>query len=212
MNEELKVHGKLSLELWALIAACAFPVVVSWLLYMYPGLLPKQQVNHGELIQPQRPIPALNLHTLHGQEISLSSLNGSWTLVTLSGNSCDKVCQQHIHDLRQIRLALGEDMYHIQRLLVLSDPHPANEFLKLIADYPDMLVVAGNDTAFKDFLSTFESIDATSRKGIYIIDPMGNLMMHYSSDTKAKDILDDMERLLMATKNWLGREQEPRQI
>ena len=206
MNDEIEVHGKPRLELWALIAACAFPVVASWLFYINPHLLPKQQVNHGELIQPQRPMPSMNLHTLHGQEMSLSSLNGSWTLVKLGGNSCDKVCQQHIHDLHQIRRALGEDMFHVQRLLVLSNPHPTDEFLELIANYPGMLVVTGNDTAFKDFLSTFESFEETNRHGIYIIDPMGNLMMHYSSETKAKDILNDMERLLMATKHWLGRE------
>lgn len=212
MNEKIEVRGKPRYELWALIATCAFPVMLSWLYYINPGLLPEQQVNYGELIEPQRPMPSLNLHTLHGQEISLSSLKGTWTLVTLSGDTCDKICQQQIHDLRQIRLALGEDMYYVKRLLVLSNPYPADEFLDLIAEYPDMLVIAGNDTAFKEFLSTFENPDAANSKGIYIIDPMGNLMMHYSSETKAKDILDDMERLLMATKNWLGREEGPLQI
>jgi cytochrome oxidase Cu insertion factor (SCO1/SenC/PrrC family) len=211
MNDKIEVRGKPRLELWALIIVCAFPVVFSWLFYMNTDLLPKQQVNHGDLIEPQLPIPSLELQTLNGQKTSLSSLKGSWTLVKLGGNSCDKACQQHIHDLQQIRRALGEDMQHIERLLILSSPQPDDEFRELIEQYQGMLVVSGNDTAFRDFLSNFENFEGRGKEGIYIIDPMGNLMMHYSSETNAKDILNDMERLLMATKHWLGKEEQPHQ-
>ena len=38
---------------------------------------------------------------------------------------------------------------------------------------------------------------------VYILDPMGNLMMRYAHDAPAKDTLEDMERLLKASKNWI---------
>jgi len=38
---------------------------------------------------------------------------------------------------------------------------------------------------------------------VYILDPMGNLMMRYASDAPAKDVLKDMGRLIKASKNWI---------
>ncbi len=205
MNEADAATGKSMTTMWLLIAICAFPVVASWFLYFNPGLLPAQRGNRGELIQPPRPVPSVNLYTINGQQLTPSSLHGYWTLVTLGGNSCDKVCQQHIHDIRQIRLALGKEMYHIQRLLVLTRSEQPDEFLAMIAGYPGMHVVTGGDTAFDSFLSVFGKSGEMDKDVVYLIDPMGNLMMRYRPGVPAKDILKDLERLLKATKHWIGQ-------
>ena len=186
--------------LWVLMAVCAFPMVASWLLYFYPGLLPNRQVNNGELIQPAVVLPPVIFQTVENQSLMASDFQGFWTLMTLGGDNCGDICRQHIHDFRQIRLALGKDMYHIQRLLVLTQAEQGDEFYEFLDNYKGLHIVTDRSHIFEDILhNSGESLDA-----VYLIDPMGKIMMRYSPEVPASDILEDMQRLLKATNSWIG--------
>lgn len=202
MNEVREKSSKVKplTTLWVLVAVCAFPMVASWLLYFYPDLLPNKQVNNGELIQPSVDLPPVNFQTVDKQGLTASDFQGFWTLMTLGGDDCGDICRQHIHDFRQIRLALGKDMYHIQRLLVLTQAEQAEGFYELLGNHKGMRVAIDGDHAFEGILHRPRgSLDA-----VYLIDPMGKIMMRYSPEVPASDILEDMQRLLKATNSWIG--------
>ena len=38
---------------------------------------------------------------------------------------------------------------------------------------------------------------------MYLVDPMGELMMAYSPEQPAEDMLADLEKLFQASKNWI---------
>src|SRR3712207_6155818 len=59
---------------------CAAPVIASY--FTYYVVRPEGRRNFGELIEPQRPLPA-----------SLSALKGQWLLVSVGGGACDARCE-----------------------------------------------------------------------------------------------------------------------
>ena len=204
MNEYQTKNNKFRFELWILIVICAFPMTASWFFYNHPDFLPKQQANQGELINPQHPVRFENLKIIDEREFPALNLDGLWTLVKLNEGNCSKTCQQDIYDFNQIRLALGEDMRYLQRILVLSGTTITDEYLKTISKYPKMVIITEAQPFFSDFVSNFANFEEINNNGIYLIDPKGNLMMHYSHGISSENILKDLERLIMATKNWLG--------
>ena len=62
--------------LYLLIAVCVAPVIASYLAYYF--WRPEARSNYGDLVEPQRPIPALHLRTLDGRPFDPAALKGTW--------------------------------------------------------------------------------------------------------------------------------------
>jgi hypothetical protein len=84
----------------------------------------------------------------------------------------------------------------------MTVPDAKEEGAALATEFEGMQVAlsdAAGDVRLLDLLGT----RAAGLDRLYILDPMGNLMMRYAPDAPAKDTLKDMERLLKASKNWI---------
>jgi len=185
--------------LWAMIAVFAAPVIAAWFFYLNPEYLPTGRTNKGELIAPVVALPAdLALSTQDGTDFSRDLLAGKWTLVYLAGGTCDDACRDQLIVLRQIRLALGESQRSVERLLVLTDATATDLARELSAEFAGMRIALGGVR-----LPGLLGKGAAALDRIYILDPMGNLMMRYAADALARDTLEDMEHLLKASKNWV---------
>ena len=166
------------------------PLVLAAILYFGgPEFRPRETVNHGELIQPPVLLPAL-------EHADGTLLRDAWTVVHIDRGGCGEACRAALHDTRQVRLALGRNGDRVRRLLLASGqaPQPAD----LTDRHPDLVVVrVGPREA--DLLEAFPAPDdgppqAAGR--IYVVDPLGNLMMRYPSDNDPGGLLEDLERLL----------------
>jgi hypothetical protein len=189
--------------LWAMVAVFAAPVIAAWFFYLNPEYLPSGRTNKGELIEPAVALPPeLGLFTPDGAELDRGELGGKWTLVYLAGGECDDDCMEHLIAIRQIRLALGESQMSVERLLIMTDPHAGDLAAKLAGEL-DGMQVALTDAPGGIMLLDRLGEGAPALGRIYILDPMGNLMMRYAPEAPAKDTLKDMERLLKASKNWI---------
>lgn len=187
--------------LWAMVAIFAAPVLAAWFFYFYPQYLPEQRSNRGELIDPVVTLPeAPGLRTAAGEPLDRERLFGRWTLVYLAGGPCAEDCLARLRDLRQIRLALGEGSQRVDRLLILTSGADAAEMSRLTGRF-DGLQVAEARGPFLDALLAQLGPEPLDR--VYLLDPMGQLMMRYAQDAPAKDTLRDMERLLKASKSWI---------
>jgi hypothetical protein len=187
--------------LLAMIAIFAAPVIAAWFFYLNPGYLPAGRTNKGELIEPVVPLPPeLRLSDPRGAAFDPAALAGKWVLVYLTGGECGDACMEHLIAIRQIRLALGESQFSVDRLLIMTDPS-ARDLAARLAGELDGMQVALTDAASGAALTDALGEGALGR--IYILDPMGNLMMRYASDAPAKDTLKDMERLSKASKSWI---------
>lgn len=203
MNGQVSGEKKRGITpLLLMVAIFAAPVIAAWFFYLNPEYLPSGRTNKGELIDPVVTVPPeLGLFTPEGAALDRSALEGKWTLVYIAGAECGAACRDRLIAIRQIRLAVGEDRLSVARLLILTDP-AANELAsELAADFAGMKVALADAAGGVRLLDLLGQAAALDR--IYILDPMGNLMMRYAPDAPAQDTLEDLERLLKASKNWI---------
>ncbi len=80
-------HWRRYRPLYLLLAVCLAPVIASYTAYYL--LPPGGRTNYGALIEPQRPLPELNLRQLDGSAVPSASLHGSWTMVQVDAGACD---------------------------------------------------------------------------------------------------------------------------
>lgn len=178
-------------SLWLIIGLSAAPVLAAYVMYYF--LPPRAQVNRGELLEP-RPLPGAGLELLDGSVFNLSRLKGKWVLAIVDSARCDEPCRRKLYSLRQVRLAQGRNMDRVERLWLIADradPDPA-----LAAGFEGTWFVRAASSAV---LAAFPAAGAASDH-IYIIDPLGNLIMRYAGNADPRDVVKDMERLLKASR------------
>jgi len=189
--------------LWIMVGVFAAPVIAAWFFYLNPDYLPAGRTNLGELIEPLAPLPEdVALTTPAGDLFDRRVLEGKWTLTYLAGAVCGEDCMRRLADMRQIRLALGESSLSVDRLAIVTDPSGVQMASGIERDFEGMQV-ALTDAAGGMRLLDLLGEGAAGLDRLYILDPMGNLMMRYAPDAPAKDTLKDMGRLLKASKNWI---------
>ena len=182
-------------NLLMLIALFLLPVVIAWLLINV--WRPGGSVHHGELLNPAQQIAHWQGEDLAGEQLDKSWLNGRWTLAYLAASAdCGASCQQGLYNIRQIRLALGKDMGRAQTLLLLP-ALPASSVQQWLAQEHEGMRKIVADQQTRAFL---RDAFAGAQRGIYLIDPLGNLLMRYGLDVTAKSILQDVKRLLKYSK------------
>jgi cytochrome oxidase Cu insertion factor (SCO1/SenC/PrrC family) len=160
--------------------------------YGYGSWHPGGRVNQGDLIQPARPIPPLALTRLGSGSTDPNFLQGKWTLLYLEAGPCAAACRAHLYDTRQVRTALDRDMNRVQRVF-LSGTAVEDGLRNL---HPDLLLLR-LDSAAEPLVARLPGGAIAIGSGrIYVIDPLGNLMMSYAADAKPKGLLEDMKRLL----------------
>lgn len=192
--EQNKQQRKGRWKLFAVIAICASPLIASYLTYYV--IKPESRTNYGELIDPRaHPMPALQTATLDGQRTELGALKGKWIMLQAGGAECAEPCMKRLHDTRQLRLAQGKDMDRIERVWLITDDKPLETVL--IREYDGMHMLRANETILKTWLPTEAATTVVDH--IYLIDPLGNLMMRFPKDADPAKVKKDIGKLLKAS-------------
>jgi protoheme IX farnesyltransferase len=110
-------HGRW--KMLGVLLICAAPVVASY--FTYYVIRPEGRRVYGELINPQRTVPALTASTLDGGDKRLESLKGQWLLVSVAGGDCDPACQKHLYLQRQLRESLGKEKDRVDWVWLIND-------------------------------------------------------------------------------------------
>jgi hypothetical protein len=120
------------------------------------------------------------------------TLRGKWFLVMADGAECDARCERKIWQLRQLRTMQGKEMERVERVWLVDDRgEPA---ARLHEPFAGTWVVRQPDPALLAALPLAKG--AELRDHIWLVDPLGNLMMRYPPDADASRIRRDMTRLL----------------
>ena len=183
-----------------LLAFFAAPVVLAWLaFYVFPEWRPAGTSNHGQLITPLRPLPAFQLETLSGEPIDETFMRGKWTLVYLAQGACAEPCVRQLYNLRQVRLAQGKNIDRVQRLMLWerADLRPGQQ-AELVEHFPGQVIALMPGQAPAVLLETFvlDEQDPMRAGRVYLVDPLGNLMMSYQPEDEPRGTIKDLERLL----------------
>lgn len=181
-------------KLFAVILVCASPIILSY--FMYYVVKPQSRTNYGTLIDPRNyPIPELGTVALDGKPLALEVYAGKWIMLLVSGAECPTTCQEKLHDMRQLRLAQGKEMERIERVWLITDDEHLDTML--MREYDGTHMLRSKLDAVRGWLPVDEG--TTVFNHIYMIDPLGNLMMRFPKDADPNKIKKDIVKLLKAS-------------
>jgi hypothetical protein len=185
------------------LAALFFaPIGVAFYLYYGLDWHPGGRVNRGNLIVPPRPLPALTLPRVRADGADAGGmtppdfLKGKWTFLYWGSGSCGARCRTDLYNTRQLRIALNRDMDRVQRVFIAEGACCDMDFLR--AQHPDLITVRATAAAapLLEIMRQSAGDDPVTAERVYLIDPLGNLMMWYAPDARPKGMLEDIKRLL----------------
>ncbi len=174
-------------KLLLLLALMSAPVIVSYVLY-FTEYRPKS-THYGDLI-PIVKVTGIGVNQNDNTILRMKDLHGKWTLVMVDSGQCDETCINKLYFMRQVRLVQGKEKHRIERLWLINDEvRPDDELIK---QYEGTYFVSAKDSEILGYIETQE----TQTKHIYLIDPIGNLMMRFPEDVDGTKMGHDLKRLL----------------
>jgi len=189
------------IKLLLILLVCAAPVIASCLAYYV--VPPAGRTNYGDLIEPQRPLPALTLRLDGdgdggggGERFDVGTLRGQWLMVQIDSGACDPACRDKLLMMRQQRTMTGKDRDRIERVWLITDAAPVAA--ETAREYEGTLMLRA-DRAELDRLFP-PAAGGRVEDHIFLVDPVGNLMMRLPRDADANKVKRDIAKLLKASR------------
>jgi peroxiredoxin len=181
--------------LWLVLLVCASPLIASY--FTYYVLKPEQRNNYGTLVdQRAHPVPAgLATTTLDGRAQPLADFKGKWVMLMAAPGACADACQKQLFAMRQLRLMQGKEMDRIERVWLITDREPLDTII--IREYDGTHMLRADPAAVRQWLPA--DLGTTPANHIYMIDPLGHLMMRFPQDPEPRKVYKDIYKLLKAS-------------
>ena len=195
------------LQLIGLLAVFIVPLLIAWVWYIYitSGTDGVASRAYGELLPQALPLAEFTTTSRRQTEqedqenaFAYRDLRHIWTLVHMEQSAaCAADCAENLYFTRQIRIALGRESLRVQRVALLADDLDA----EALAQHPGLIRLVGTAAA-----PLAEQIQAASAdlsactQCIYIIDPLGNIVMRFPKDLERRFILKDLKHLLKTSR------------
>ena len=160
----------------AVLALFALPPLAGWLAVRH--WQPDRLTNYGQLIGPAEFQPA-GLRSVNGGSFDLGSLHGRWVLIQVADGVWGAPCRTGLFLVRQARLAQGPDMDRVDRLLLAKQ------------------VLQAGDRELHQAIAADASLPLAA--GLYLMDPLGRIMMRYPQSPDSAGLIRDLRRLLKAS-------------
>lgn len=181
-------------KLFAVLAVCATPLIASY--FTYYVVKPEGRTNYGALLDPRaHPMPSLGAAALDGKPAALDAYKGKWIMLQVDDADCQERCKKKLFEMRQLRLIQGKAMDRIERVWLVTDDKPLDTIMMREYDGTRMLRVKPD--VLKAWLPT--EAGTTIADHIYMIDPLGNLMMRFPKDADPNKVKKDIAKLLKAS-------------
>lgn len=197
LNAEQQRKGRLVVI--SMVIFFLVPIFVVVLMYKF-NWKPATGVSLGELVTPARLIAMPNnLKDNNNQAVTADFWKDKWSIVYIAAK-CEQTCEAKLHDMRQIHVSLYKEMPRAQRVLVTEQLENA----KYKAMYPELFIIDKPANSLADLTTQFNigAESAVNSDRIYLVDPLGHIMMSYPSSALAKDIRKDISQLLRYS--WAG--------
>jgi hypothetical protein len=165
----------------ALAAVFLLPLVLAFVMYYGNTWRPVTRTNHGELLDPVRQLPP-----------TANLFKDKWTLAYIGNGACDDACRSSLYFMRQTRLSLNNEMSRVDRVFLATGSCCDRQYLE--REHAGLTVVDATTPQMRELLNAFPTTDRSH--SLFIIDPLGNLVMRYDTRDDPKGLLDDMKKLL----------------
>ena len=185
-----------------IVTLFVLPLALAWM--MFTGSIPYKSENTrnlGQLVIPMVPLDWSGVVTAEGSSAT-DSLGGFWVILYAMPASCTKPCQDLVTKLRQVHLASGQNLDRIKIALLLRSKPGASMANDLLGIYPRFKLLSHPAQNFSSALGQAGSNSSGKDKdpAIYLVDPLGNIMMTYNGDDGPSKLNKDLTRLLTWSK------------
>ena len=175
-------------KLLLLVTVMIAPIALSYILFYWGA--PSTSVNYGELIKVEKALPDVILHKTNGEAFSISQLRGKWVMLVVDSGECGELCREQLYYMRQVRLMQNKKMDRIERVWLIDDDKIPETGIK--EDFKGTIFInAQKSKLLKEIPAKISQHDH-----IYMIDPLGNLMMRFPKDIDPSKMAKDIKRLL----------------
>jgi len=190
MNKKEETPQRSTTTLWILLAISVLPFVAAYAYYNFGSF--NKFSNNGEILRQVIDVQSLQLKNKDGQKIAREDLTKKWRMILIVKNDCDKNCQLSLYNMRQLNVALGKHYDRFRHMLIHTET--------MDTDFANLV-----ETQYKDTLHSYSSTAILNEafkdaeifsNSIYIMDPIGNIMMRFDLNMDPKLILKDLNRLL----------------
>jgi len=164
-----------------LLALVIGPMFLATAMFYGGFWIPEGRSYHGELIGGRTTLSELGVPFETGK---------GWQLLVSAPQECAEQCQQLIYLARQIHIGLGREASRANHALAVARPLSADLDERLLKEYPQLLRYQLNPDAYA------QELPDNAVPQLWIVDPLGNLVLRYPPDTQGKDILIDLRQLM----------------
>ena len=179
--------------LLGIIAVFVAPIILGTIVFLNADRLGLSvaTTNYGTLIQPPVNLSVEGVTVDQAPADVEALVRNKWTLLYITPSDCAEACKARQALMKRMRLLTNEDMRRLQTVSVY--PQAPTNAAELANDYSSMTIAIADEKA-NEFLKQFPKFD---EHPIYVIDPLGNLMMYYTGDSPdIKRIMKDFKRIL----------------
>ncbi|MEP1217451.1 MAG: hypothetical protein ABJM11_01350 [Marinobacter sp.] len=171
------------------------PMIFATIMYYTGWLNPTGHSNNGELIQPPVPLGQMQFEGASGKPLAdrfgPAATDPEWMMVVVSG-TCAADCEELLYRARQVNIALGKNANRVNR----------SAWLGSVSD--DLTARWGEEYSSMERLSIASGgspqwpagVSPDQAPRILLVDPFGNVIMHYGNEHTGKDMLEDLKHLL----------------
>ncbi|MGQ0442947.1 MAG: SCO family protein [Methylophilaceae bacterium] len=189
-------NGRKALIMLALVFVLPFTIAV--ILHAL-DIRPSGQ-SFGNLITPPVGLTIPVLQDTKGKPFTATNWHKKWNIVMLTQNGCDDACLEKIDYLSKVHASLHKEIKRVQRILLIPTEASTESIARLHEKFPDLIILTGKSEGIAQFSNQFQV--SPSPQSVYLVDPLGNLMMQYPQDFQPKDLREDLVRLLK--NSWAG--------
>lgn len=154
----------------------------------------------GDLVMPAKLLNStIVLQDSEAKVLKPQFWQEKWSMVYVA-DECQQQCMDKLHDMRQLHVSLYKDMMRAQRVLITTSP----DVSKIKSYYPDMIIINQPIENVESFAKQFQfgQEDNVARNRLYLVDPLGHLMMSYKPEVPLAEVRKEIARLLRYS--WAG--------
>ena len=160
----------------------------AWMYFGERNWQPAGRTNAGELLEP---IISLNDATEGLNVLTDGATDGHWAVIYADRGPCAESCQEALYRMRQTRLMLANDMSRVERVFLHGDIAPDTVWIE--EEHAGLITLT--NPGLSQLLEQKRSPES-GPGGLYLVDPLGNLVMYFPAALAPEDMVSDIEHLL----------------
>jgi len=166
------------LQLLGLLAVVLGPILLATAMYYGGFWIPETRTYHGDLIGDGS----------SRADLGVDSGERRWQLLVTAPDACEADCRTLVYLARQIHIGLNREASRASHALAAARPLADDYKAQLDREYPQLARLSLDVDRYRE--------RAGETPALWIVDPLGNLVMRYDARDDGRAILKDLLQLL----------------